>query len=192
MRNLGLCTRKNVCCWDLHSDLANRWSFPQTQSNKNTKNITNNNSFPNGAFVFHILIYLCAQTGSDIRNEQLFRNIFQNFFFRAWRTIKWLNNDSFLKLLHPFAFWKCSFVNSTTQLWNTGKKPWEKGSLAKLGGLKSATFSHGPVGSPLSNIFQPNFSGHILTEFRIQCDISSSNQTGAIPTATFQNGVSTK
>ena len=52
------------------------------------------------------------------------------------------------------------------------------------------------LGDPWGRRYQlfsnQNFSGHVPTKFRIQCDFLSSNQTGAIPTATFQNWVSAK
>ena len=59
-----------------------------------------------------------------------------------------------LKIFHPFAFLKCPFVNSVTHVWSIEERGWE-GPLAKLGGLNSAIFSQGPVGSPSSNTFKP-------------------------------------
>ena len=56
MRSLSSCTRKTVCHMGLHSDLANCQSFPHAQSSKNAGNITNNNSFTGGDFVFHVLV----------------------------------------------------------------------------------------------------------------------------------------
>ena len=73
MRNLSSCTRKNVCYMGLHSDLANRWSFPHAQGNKNAGYITNNNSLTSGDFVFPVEVWLCAQTESDISDDQLFK-----------------------------------------------------------------------------------------------------------------------
>ena len=80
----------------------------------------------------------------------------------------------------------CEFNN--TRMKYIGKKPCE-GSLTKLGGLESAIFSHGPVKSPLSHISNQTFSIYIPTKFRIECNIWSSNQTGAIPIEKFQNWV---
>ena len=56
MRHISSCARKNVCNMDLHSDLANRLSFPHVQSNKNYGDISYNNSFANGDFIFPVLV----------------------------------------------------------------------------------------------------------------------------------------
>ena len=56
MRNLNVPALERMCYIDIHSDLANWWSFPQAQSNKKVENKTEKNSFTSGDFVFHILI----------------------------------------------------------------------------------------------------------------------------------------
>ena len=177
---------------DLHSDHANWWSFPHAQSNKNPGSITNNNSLTSDGLVFHILVKLCAQTGSDIRDDQLFQNKFQNFcFFRACKRTKWLNIVN---------FWSSFIVllPKNVRLWiqlhtyeifkkNHGKTLWPN-----LAGQNLPFSVRDPWGRRYQIFSNQNFSSYIPTKFRIEYDIQSSNQTGAIPTAKFQNWVCVK
>ena len=123
---------------------------------KNAEHTMNNNSLACGDFIFPGLVQLCVETGSDFRDDQLFQNKFQNFFFRARGTTKRLNNVQFWSSFIVLLSEKCSFVNSATDVRNI-EKTMGRPDLAKLAGLKSAIFSQGPVGSPLSNVFKPKF-----------------------------------
>ena len=115
-------------CPVLHSDLANRWCLPHLQSNKNVRNMTKNSSLASGDFVVSVLVSWCAQTGSDIRDDQLFRNKFQTYFFSDhveqpsdWMMFSFGPSSS-------FCFQKifiCEFSNTSTKYWkNSGKILW--------------------------------------------------------------------
>ena len=191
MRNPGFCTRKNVFYKDLPSGLAKWWSFPHSQSNKNAGNITNNNSLTPNDFIFHILVWLWAQPELDIRDDQFFQNKIQNSFFservegpsdRIMSSFEAPSSFCFLKNVRLWIQWHVRNI----------EKNHEKALWPNLAG-KNLPFS---VADPWGRRYQifsdQNFPVYIQTKFRIQCNIWSSNQTGAIQPAKFQNWVSAK